>query len=233
MHELMHSYDSGHNAEVFPFTPRRVLGRPAHKRALDLFGSLVGLVVLAPVFALIGLVIRLDSPGPVFFRQTRVGFGRQRFEIYKFRTMRNGCGSSVHQQYVTEMICGGGDELRNPDGTYKLGGGDSRITRVGRFLRATSLDELPQLINVLRGEMSLVGPRPPLPYEVEVYSTRHLRRLDAYPGMTGLWQVSGRNQTTFEQMVDLDIAYIQRWTALLDLKILLRTVSVLAKERGA
>ncbi|HSK48284.1 MAG TPA: sugar transferase [Coriobacteriia bacterium] len=202
------------------------------KRGFDLFGSLLGVALISPLLATIALLIRIDSPGPVLFRQTRVGRGGTQFEMFKFRTMRSDCDSEQHREYVTRMIREGGDELRNGQGTYKLEN-DPRITRVGRVLRRLSFDELPQLFNVARGEMSLVGPRPPLPYEVELYTDRHMRRLEAMPGMTGLWQVSGRNQTTFEQMVDLDLSYIEHWSPLLDLKIIGRTVIVLLTERGA
>lgn len=204
----------------------------ALKRALDVFGAAFGLVVLSPLLLGFAAAIRLDSPGPALFRQTRVGLGGVAFEMYKFRSMRCGVSSKEHEAYVTRMIKEGGDELRNGAGTYKLEN-DCRITRVGAWLRRTSLDELAQLINVLRGEMSLVGPRPPLPYEVALYTPRDLRRLTVTPGMTGLWQVSGRNETTFEQMVDLDIAYIENRSFLLDVQILARTVGVLIKERGA
>ena len=204
----------------------------AFKRGFDLLGSLVGVAVISPLLAAIALAIRFDSPGPVLFRQTRVGLGGAYFEMLKFRTMRSDSDSEQHREYVTRMIREGGDELRNGQGTYKLEN-DPRITRVGRVLRRLSLDELPQLFNVARGDMSLVGPRPPLPYEVELYTDRHMRRLEAVPGITGLWQVSGRNQTTFEQMVDLDLSYIEHWSPLLDLKIIGRTVVVLLTERGA
>lgn len=202
------------------------------KRALDLIGSGIGLVLLSPVLGAIALAIRLDSPGRAIFMQTRVGLGGAPFEMAKFRSMREGAATDEHREYVTQMITNGGDTLRNANGTYKLEN-DGRITRVGAWLRRTSLDELAQLINVFRGEMSLVGPRPPLPYEVALYGPRDLKRLSVKPGMTGLWQVSGRNETTFEQMVDLDLAYIAHRSILLDLLILARTVRVLVKERGA
>lgn len=202
------------------------------KRALDLLGVAFGAVVLWPVFLAIALAIRLDSRGPALFRQTRVGLGGVPFEMYKFRSMHVGVSAEQHKDYVTRMICEGGEELRNGCGTYKLEN-DPRITRVGAWLRRTSLDELAQLINVARGEMSLVGPRPPLAYEVALYSPRDLRRLTGTPGMTGLWQVSGRNETTFEEMVDLDISYIENRSLVLDLQILARTVGVLIRKRGA
>jgi lipopolysaccharide/colanic/teichoic acid biosynthesis glycosyltransferase len=201
---------------------------PSVKRALDVAGAGFGLVVLAPVFALVSAVIRLDSPGPALFEQERVGLRGRRFVMYKFRTMRAGNSSDVHERYVAGLIRGEDDGLRNGTGAFKLEN-DDRVTRIGRMLRATSLDELPQLINVFRGDMSLVGPRPPLPYEVELYTPRHARRLDVVPGITGLWQVSGRNETTFEEMIDLDLAYIEGWSPLLDMRILARTVSAMRK----
>jgi len=212
--------------------PQAATAAPMIKRALDLAGSIFGLVALAPVFGAISLAIRLDSPGPVFFKQERIGRDGVPFTMYKFRTMVDGNTSDVHEQYVAQMIQDGDQDLRNRDGAFKLEN-DPRITRVGKLLRTSSLDELPQLINVLLGEMSLVGPRPPLRYEVELYTQRHRRRLATMPGMTGLWQVSGRNETTFEEMVDLDIAYIENYSPLLDLRILLRTVSVVLSGKGA
>jgi lipopolysaccharide/colanic/teichoic acid biosynthesis glycosyltransferase len=188
--------------------------------------------MVSPFLALTALAIRLDSPGPALFRQARVGRGGRPFTMLKFRTMRQDCDAGRHRAYVEAYIAEGGEALRNADGDYKLER-DPRITRVGRVLRATSLDELPQLINVLRGEMSLVGPRPPLAYEVDLYTPRHARRLTVPPGMTGLWQVSGRNRTTFEQMIDLDLAYIERRCLALDLWILVRTVSVVLAAKGA
>jgi lipopolysaccharide/colanic/teichoic acid biosynthesis glycosyltransferase len=202
------------------------------KRAIDIAGSLFGLVCLSPVFALISLAIRLDSRGPALFTQTRIGLRGAPFRIYKFRTMVCGNDPAAHQRYVTQLIRDGSADLMGASGCYKLED-DDRITRAGRFLRRFSLDELPQLINVLKGEMSLVGPRPPLRYEVELYTPRTARRLDVRPGMSGLWQVSGRTETTFQEMVDLDLAYIDRWSLRLDAVILLRTISVVLGGRGA
>lgn len=202
------------------------------KRLLDIAASGAGMMLLAIPSAVLAMLIRLDSPGPVLFRQARVGRGGREFEMFKFRTMSDGNCSDAHRDYVRRMICGDDGSLRNRDGAHKLED-DPRITRVGRWLRKTSLDELPQLLNVFKGDMSLVGPRPPLAYEVEVYSPRHRRRLDAVPGITGLWQVSGRNRTTFEEMVDLDIAYIDSWSLMLDLRILAKTVPEVLGGKGA
>lgn len=229
MTEVWHTSGSSADAAVQLPVPRPT---PPSKRLLDVVGSGVGLILLSPVFAVFGVLIRLDSPGPFLFRQERLGRGGVPFTLYKFRTMASGNDSGVHVQYVQQMIRDGGADLRNTDGAFKLEN-DERITRFGRWLRRTSLDELPQLLNVLKGEMSLVGPRPPLAYEVELYTPRHARRLEVLPGMTGLWQVSGRNETTFEEMVDLDISYIDQWAPLMDLRILLRTMAVVLSGRGA
>jgi len=201
------------------------------KRAIDLLVSMLALIVLSPLLAICALAICLDSAGPVFFRQDRVGEGGRVFTMLKFRSMRSGADESVHEEYVTSFIRGEG-ELIGDEQRYKLVG-DSRITRVGSWLRKTSLDELPQLFNVVRGEMSLVGPRPPISYEVEQYQPSHLRRLAVKPGITGLWQVSGRNTTTFDQMVELDVEYIRRRSVGLDIWIMLKTVPVILLAKDA
>lgn len=202
------------------------------KRTLDVIGATVGLVILSPLLFLIGLAIRLESAGPALFKQTRLGRGGRPFVFYKFRTMVDGNDPTIHRQYVARLISGDTDELRGDTGSFKLEC-DARVTRFGRILRRTSIDELPQLLNVLRGDMSMVGPRPPLPYEAELYSSHALRRLECTPGITGLWQVSGRCQTTFDEMVELDIAYMETWSVWLDLGILLRTVPVVFGRKGA
>ena len=200
------------------------------KRAIDVVGSIALLLATSPLFALIALAIRLDSPGPVLFRQERCGYRGRRFVVLKFRSMRNDAEDTPHREYVRALIRG--VERTNEQGTFKLQN-DARVTRVGRLLRRTSLDELPQLWNVLRGEMSLVGPRPPLPYEVELYDTRTWRRLECKPGLTGLWQVSGRNQLSYRSMCELDLEYIDRWSHALDISILLRTVPVVFRNSGS
>jgi lipopolysaccharide/colanic/teichoic acid biosynthesis glycosyltransferase len=202
------------------------------KRTLDVVLAGFAMVVLAIPWLIVCALIRLDSPGPALFRQVRIGKDGQPFTLFKFRTMAEGNDDSVHEEYVSRMIREGDESLRNSDGALKLEG-DARITRMGRVLRKTSLDEVPQLLNVIHGEMSLVGPRPPLAYEVELYEPRHRKRLDAVPGITGLWQVSGRNMTTFEEMVDLDVAYIENRTFWLDLKILAKTVPEILHGKGA
>jgi lipopolysaccharide/colanic/teichoic acid biosynthesis glycosyltransferase len=206
------------------------------KRGIDTTASLGILILLSPFLLVIGLLIKLTSKGPVIFRQERVGqFGR-RFQFLKFRSMYEGNDPSIHREYVNSFIAakvdgGKSNGARNP--VYKLTR-DPRITPVGRFLRKTSLDELPQLWNVLKGEMSLVGPRPPIPYEVLSYDIWHRRRiLEAKPGITGLWQVSGRSRMTFNEMVRLDLEYARAWSLGLDMKILLRTPWAVISGNGA
>lgn len=214
----------------------RSMGGTGHawavKRAIDFVGACAGLVVLSPLLAAIALAVRIDSKGPALFCQQRVGAGGKPFTMYKFRTMCTDCDAEAHRAYVSRYIRSGPEDLRNAAGRYKLEA-DPRVTRVGAVLRRLSLDELPQLANVALGQMSLVGPRPPLPYEVEMYTPRHAKRLEALPGITGLWQVSGRNETTFEEMIDLDLMYIATWSPLLDLRILARTLGVVAACKGA
>jgi exopolysaccharide biosynthesis polyprenyl glycosylphosphotransferase len=196
----------------------------AFKRAGDLVVSLAGLILLSPLLSLISVAIKLDSPGPVLFKQVRVGKGgRRRFVCYKFRSMRQGAEEERRQLAERDEVVGPTFKIRH----------DPRCTRVGRFLRRTSLDELPQLYNVLRGEMSLVGPRPAIPSEVERYQEWHRKRLEVSPGMTGLWQVSGRSQLTFDEMCLLDIYYLENWSPLLDLKIALKTFPAALAGRGA
>jgi exopolysaccharide biosynthesis polyprenyl glycosylphosphotransferase len=194
------------------------------KRTFDLICSALAIVLLFPLWLLIALLIKLDSRGPVFYTQERVGMDGRLFLLYKFRTMKAGADSQLHREYQKAFIAGRAEAHVGNDSkpTYKLLA-DPRITRVGKLLRRTSLDEVPQLLNVLLGDMSLVGPRPPIPYEVEAYELWHRKRLDMKPGLTGLWQVSGRNRLPFEEMVRLDLFYIENWSLLLDLKIILRT----------
>ncbi|HEX6478402.1 MAG TPA: sugar transferase [Ktedonobacteraceae bacterium] len=180
----------------------------------------------------VAILIRLDSEGPVFYRQKRIGLNGEEFTLYKLRTMYLHNDDSLHRKAVAKYISG---EKLSGDGTgnisYKLTE-DPRVTRVGRFLRKTSLDELPQFFNVLHGEMSLVGPRPPLPYEVEVYSPHDWLRLSGKPGLTGIWQVYGRSRTTFQSMVQMDIEYLQQQSLWEDLKLIVLTVPVVFLARG-
>lgn len=193
------------------------------KRAIDILVSGVVLVVASPLIAIIALVIKLDSPGPVFFKQVRLGRGGRPFEAYKFRSMREGAEAELEK--LRDLNEAGGPIFKIRE--------DPRITKVGRWLRRTSLDELPQFYNILVGEMSLVGPRPPLPAEVEDYEDWHRSRLKALPGLTGLWQVSGRSNLTFDEMAMLDLWYIENWSLGLDLKIILQTVPAVLAGTGA
>lgn len=190
---------------------------PLWKRAMDILGATAGLILLSPLFLLIAVIIKIVSPGPVFFRQERVGHAGKPFTFLKFRTMHVNNDATIHRQYLSSLISG--DQAMEKLDTDR----DPRIIRFGRFFRQSCLDELPQLINVLRGEMSLVGPRPCLPYEAQEYLLWHSRRFDTVPGMTGLWQVNGKNKTTFKEMIRFDIVYAQRISPWLDLKILLKT----------
>lgn len=200
------------------------------KRAFDVLLVVTGLVVLWPVFVLTGLIIKLDSPGPVIYRQARIGERGRLFMMYKFRSMRANSDPGLHQAHVARLI----QQNLTPElnGSLKMED-DPRITRVGKIIRKTSMDELPQLFNVLRGEMNLVGPRPPLPYEVDLYQEWHKRRLDVPPGITGLWQVKGRNRVSFDEMVRLDLRYIKEWSLWLDMVIILQTPWALISARGA
>jgi lipopolysaccharide/colanic/teichoic acid biosynthesis glycosyltransferase len=205
------------------------------KRAMDVAGSAVALILGAPLLLIIALAIKATSEGPILFRQKRIGQNGTPFDFLKFRSMYTGNDSSRHKEYVQKLIAGKAERHSdgNGNGVFKLTK-DPRITRVGAFLRRSSLDELPQLINVLKGEMSLVGPRPPLPYEVEKYDVWHRRRLlEAKPGITGLWQVSGRCRVAFDDMVRLDLQYARTWSPWEDIKILVRTPAAVVFGDGA
>jgi len=206
--------------------------RDAIKRGLDVVGSLALLVVLSPLFLLIAALVKLTSRGPIFFKQVRVGQRAKPFTMLKFRTMHVNAGHAMHQAFVTSLIKSGSQEPAST-GLFKITN-DPRVTRIGRILRKTSLDELPQLWNAFCGTMSLVGPRPPIPYEVEQYEHWHRRRvLEAKPGITGLWQVTGRSRTTFDQMVRLDLRYARTRSLWTDLKILLATPLAVIAGKGA
>ncbi len=227
--------DDSETSPLYPDLSSRHDSKPIGrivKRTLDILGSLSALIVLLPLFAGIALLIKLTSKGPVLFRQTRVGQNGRMFTFFKFRSMHVDNDPRVHQEYVARLIAGG-DDLQQADGTFKLTN-DHRVTAFGRCLRKTSLDELPQFVNVLRGDLSLVGPRPPLPYEYERYLTWHRRRvLEMRPGLTGLWQVEGRSRTTFDEMVRMDLRYAKTWSTWLDCKILLRTPAAMFSGDGA
>ena len=213
--------------------PRRRSARETAKRCLDILGSLALLALFAPLMLGIFAAVKLTSPGPALFRQVRVGRRGRPFTMLKFRTMYVNAGHGLHQDYVTWFIKSSGQQPRTGDEVYKLTN-DPRITRVGHFLRKTSLDELPQFWNVLRGDMSLVGPRPPLPIEVEQYQAWHRRRVfDAKPGVTGPWQVNGRSRTTFDEMVRLDLGYARTYSLWTDIKILAATPRAMVSGKGA
>jgi lipopolysaccharide/colanic/teichoic acid biosynthesis glycosyltransferase len=208
----------------------------ALKRAMDVVGSMLALLCFSPLFLVIAVIIKVTSKGPVFYRQQRIGQYGKSFVFLKFRSMYVNSDSRIHQEYVTKMIAGKAQaNAAEGDGqkVYKLTR-DPRITPFGSLLRKTSLDELPQFVNVLRGEMSLVGPRPPVPYEVEAYDIWHRRRLlEAKPGITGLWQVSGRCRLKFDEMVRLDLHYARHWSPWMDIKILARTPGAVVEGEGA
>ena len=205
------------------------------KRVSDILISVAALTVTAPLLAAIAIWIKLDSKGDVFFRQERVGMDGRVFLCYKFRSMHADADERVHREAYQRNIAG--DESANAGDddapVYGKVKNDPRVTRAGRLLRRTSLDELPQLFNVLFGDMSVVGPRPPIPYEVEAYEPWQRKRLDMKPGITGLWQVSGRNRLTFEEMVRTDLFYIENWSLWLDLKIILLTLPAVWRGDGA
>ena len=221
--------DSIADIKLYPDLSRKASAKRfsvAIKRVIDIVGSSALLLVLSPVFAAIALAIKLTSKGPVIFEQERLGQFGKKFRCLKFRTMFANNDSKIHRDYVRRFIAAQAEpETRNNAApvVYKITD-DPRVTPIGRFLRKTSLDEFPQFWNVLRGEMSLVGPRPPVSYEFEVYDSWHRRRVfEIKPGVTGLWQVSGRSRTSFDDMVRLDLRYSQSWSLWLDLKILMAT----------
>src|SRR5579863_4568496 len=207
------------------------------KRLMDIAGSSLALALCSPVMLAIALAVKATSKGPVFFKQQRVGQYGQSFTFLKFRSMQVNNDASVHREFVTKLIASeperGPQPVDSKGGVYKMTN-DKRITPIGKFLRRTSLDELPQFINVLRGEMSLVGPRPAIPYELAVYKTWHRRRvLEVKPGITGLWQVTGRSRVKFDDMVRLDLRYATSWSPWLDFKILIRTPLAVIRGAGA
>lgn len=205
------------------------------KRSSDIFISSAAIILLSPIWVIISLLIKSNSHGPIFFTQERVGMDGRRFLCYKFRTMEFGADDTAHRDAYQKNIEGdslanAGDDREPVFGKVK---DDPRVTNAGRWLRRSSLDELPQLLNVLKGDMSIVGPRPPIPYEVEEYDVWHRKRLDMKPGMTGLWQISGRSRLTFEEMVRIDLFYIENWSLWLDLKIIFLTLPAVWRGDGA
>ncbi len=205
--------------------------REVGKRVLDSVLTIPALLLLAPLLGIIALLIRLDSPGPALFRQARVGRDGNLFSCLKFRTMRHNADQTVHRLAYQRMAAGG-VMSHDSSAPYKLMN-DDRITRIGKFLRQTSLDELPQLFNVLSGDMSLVGPRPAIPYELENYQDWQHRRHEVRPGITGLWQVYGRGTVGFEGQMRMDVTYAVGWTLWLDIKLIALTLPVMLLQRGA
>ncbi len=225
----------GHNQRHDPReTPVTVLERAhyatrrAMKRGLDVLVAGTTLVVAMPLMVVVYLLVRLSSPGPALFRQARLGRDGKPFDILKFRTMHFDCDEGVHREYVTRLLAGTAEQHNR---LYKLGA-DRRVTRVGAVLRRLSIDELPQLVNLLRGEMALVGPRPALPWEAEMFPDWAAPRYSVRPGLTGLWQVSGRNRLTMLQGLRLDVDYVERQSTLVDLAILVRTVPTVLAAGG-
>lgn len=227
------------NPTLYPDLSQRDDGRKLFrvlKRTMDIVGSALALLFFSPIFLAIAFAVRVTSKGPIFFRQRRIGQHGKSFVFLKFRSMKVNNDAGIHKEYVQKLIAGKADKQPSNganDGVYKLTC-DPRVTKIGAFLRKSSLDELPQFINVLRGEMSLVGPRPPVPYEVEAYDIWHRRRLlEAKPGITGLWQVSGRSSVKFDDMVRLDLRYARTWSPWTDVKILWRTPGAVVLGNGA
>ena len=227
------------NLKLYPEIAKRDLSKRFYffmKRLMDVAGSVLALVILSPLFGVISILIKLTSEGPVVFRQERIGLHGNRIVFLKFRTMYVGNDSKVHEKYIESFINGSngsGNGNKAGNGIYKIQN-DRRVTFVGKILRKTSLDELPQFVNVLKGEMSLIGPRPPIPYELEKYDVWHRRRvLEVKPGISGLWQVKGRSTANFDEMVRLDLQYASEQSLWLDIKILLRTPWAVLSCRGA
>ncbi|MBN1127952.1 MAG: sugar transferase [Chitinispirillaceae bacterium] len=229
--------DRSSEAKLYPANLPQTLqkkGQLLMKRALDIVASSVGIVALSPLLFAIGLLIKTTSRGPIVFKQERIGLGGKKFGLYKFRSMYANNDSAIHQEFVKKLIAGqaAAGEV-GESASYKIQN-DPRVTAVGRFIRKTSIDELPQLFNVLVGSMSLVGPRPPIGYEVEVYEVWHRPRVvDVKPGITGLWQVKGRSKTTFEGMVRMDLEYIHNWSFWLDVQLLFKTPAAVMNGKGA
>ncbi|PWT76912.1 MAG: hypothetical protein C5B60_03535 [Chloroflexi bacterium] len=201
------------------------------KRVLDIVLTVLALIPASLIMLVIAIAIWVDSPGPVIFKQKRVGMNGVEFDFYKFRSMYHKVASGVHEEATARFIRGNCINSVDTSMPFKLGN-DSRITRVGKFIRKTSIDELPQLWNVLKGDMSLVGPRPPIRYEVDIYSPHDLLRLSGKPGLTGTWQVYGRGRVTFQEMVAQDIAYLETQSLVYDLKLIVLTVPVMLTGRG-
>ncbi|MFH2066640.1 MAG: sugar transferase [Pseudomonadota bacterium] len=211
--------------DIHPLFVRKM---PIWKRAMDISFSLIGIIILFPLLIIAGMFIKMVSPGSIFFKQERVGYGGKIFSMIKLRTMHPNADKSIHAKHMIEII--NGDDAKNLYKPISKLPNDPRIIPFGKIIRVLALDELPQLYNILVGDMSLVGPRPPIPYEVDEYKFWHSDRFDTVPGLTGLWQVSGKNRLPFNEMIRLDIRYIQTQSFWLDLKILLLTPSAVISQ---
>lgn len=232
MATLSGATQKGEVCEVYEIKPIR---QYKLKRVIDIIAACVALILATPFALIIAILIKLSSPGPVLFRQMRIGKNGEPFMFYKFRSMRMNCDDSMHREYIKLFIEGNEEELKKYQKgkkIYKITG-DDRVTFIGKILRRTSLDELPQLINVLKGDMSMVGPRPHLGYEVDLYKSWHRRRLEGMPGITGWWQIHGRSRVTFDQSVRMDIWYLEHQSLILDIRIMLRTITKATVGRGA
>jgi lipopolysaccharide/colanic/teichoic acid biosynthesis glycosyltransferase len=204
------------------------------KRGIDVIFALIGIIIASPIILLICILIKLTSKGPIFFKQERIGYMGKKFLMYKFRTMYLLRDDQIHRNYITNYITNTNQFNEGPRNTIFKLKNDPRITPIGKYLRRLSVDEITQLFNVLKGDMSLVGPRPPLQYEVDIYDLWHKRRyLTVKPGITGLWQIYGRSSTTFNEMVRYDLAYVKNWSVWLDLHIIFRTVGCVLRMKGA
>jgi len=219
--EVIHGQAAIRSIDIL--VPFFVSKTPLWKRTMDIIGAILGLILFAPLMLFISLLIKMVSQGPILFKQERVGFGGELFQFLKFRTMKVNADTTKHQQYYADLIKCSSSKDNSEKCMTKLDDSNTDIIPFGKILRNTCLDELPQLINVLRGDMSLIGPRPPIFYEVEKYLRWHNGRFDSVPGMTGLWQVSGKNRLTFNEMIRLDVQYSRRLSFWLDIKILLMT----------
>lgn len=227
-----HNDDAMRRSGVFILPPTvvpRSRRNYALKRVFDFFVALIAIIILSPVLLILALIVRFTSPGPAVFRQTRVGQGGTHFTCFKFRSMRQDSDDKLHREQAAKFLQG--KKVGEGENEYKLVS-DPRVTSIGKFIRATSLDELPQLFNVLMGDMSIVGPRPPIPYEVEQYRYRHRYRLLVKPGITGVWQVYGRSRVDFETLISMDLHYVTDGTFWLDLKLILLTIPVILTKSG-
>ena len=210
---------------------RTPLGYRVAKRSLDFTSALIGLLLVSPILAVVAIAVKLESRGPILFRQQRLGLGGRPFTLYKFRSMFTSAAEERHRDHARELIRGDAATTEGGEKVWVPIAADPRVTRLGAFLRRSHLDELPQLINIVRGEMSLVGPRPPIPYEVEVYEPWHLRRLSVIPGLTGLWQATAWGRISFDEGVALDLEYIDRRSFGFDLRLIGRTLVQIATGR--